>query len=244
MSTVKKYKLLKDISFPGIFCKAETESIQWEGYYAFPYEGRCFNYGLEGSGWLGNAYLCMNPQDYPDFFELVNDTVPEEIQVCVTTTGNSDKELMVFATKKINLNKLTKIKDAIEQAINGKGEGVNMKEFTDGYQMGYKTALKYAPEQPSNDNAFLWNDILVKEFVNLRIHDGNPNAETGMLNHTNEFRMRQFKQSKQSKQPLPTDTDKPLTGDDLLVSESRAFYAGADGKHKTFSDYKHTNLNK
>ena len=41
-----------------------------------------------------------------------------------------------------------------------------------------------------------WDDEKVNEFVNLRIHDGNPTAETGMLNHVNKYRMEQFKQSK------------------------------------------------
>lgn len=69
---LKRYKLLKDISLPGNLCKDGTESIRWNDYYAFPYEGRYFN-----GGWMGNAYLCKNPQDDPVFFELVTDTVPE-----------------------------------------------------------------------------------------------------------------------------------------------------------------------
>jgi hypothetical protein len=60
---------------------------------------------------------------------------------------------------------------------------------------------------------------LVNEFVNLRIHDGNPNAETSYLNHINSLRMNQFKELKKVKLPLfQTEDGTPIFEGDVVVS--------------------------
>jgi len=43
----------------------------------------------------------------------------DKIQVCVTAIGDSDKELMVFTSRKLDMNKLTSVKQAIERELNG-----------------------------------------------------------------------------------------------------------------------------
>lgn len=70
-NATKKYRLLKDIQFPHGRSIAGTIGEKEGDYYYFPYVGKSYNDGH--SGWLGNAYLIMNPEDYPDFFEEVKE---------------------------------------------------------------------------------------------------------------------------------------------------------------------------
>lgn len=81
-------------------------------------------------------------------------------------------------------------------------DGFSIKSYTDGYQTGYKTALKYAPEQPTNDNAFIWTDKLVAEFA-MYWRDGvAPYGKEYVPQSIEVFKSRQSKQS----EPLPSDT--------------------------------------
>lgn len=116
MSTeIKRYRLLKDLPY----VKAGAIYQLDEGdTYVCDTETAQFTDGTKWDG-LGK---CAVENAAEGWFELIPEqSMPkqeERIQVCVTAIGDSDKELMVFGTRKFDLNKLTEIKDAIENALN------------------------------------------------------------------------------------------------------------------------------
>lgn len=63
-NTLKRYRLKKNIESPLCFCEAGTTSVFYDGYHRFNYKNK------SGHG-LGDAFLCSNPEDYPEWFEEI-----------------------------------------------------------------------------------------------------------------------------------------------------------------------------
>ncbi len=90
----------------------------------------------------------------------------------------------------------------------------------DMYNMGYKDGVKYAqfikPEQPTNDNAFVWTDALVMEIIGLT-HRAGYHKEPARVYE----RIQSFKQSKQSApepSALPTKGNTVTDNSDVALS--------------------------
>jgi hypothetical protein len=66
----KTYILKKDIQYPGSLAKAGTRSVMDGDFFCFPYEG---NNKSPYTGWLGCAFMIMNPEAHPEWFEEVKD---------------------------------------------------------------------------------------------------------------------------------------------------------------------------
>jgi Asp-tRNA(Asn)/Glu-tRNA(Gln) amidotransferase C subunit len=123
-TTDKRYRVIKEIiTYNPVCnnrCKIGTESIKEGIYYYFPYLGK--EYAKEK---MGNSFMCSNPQDYPDWFELVVDE-PKGKRIDVRFIAIDQIKLtdgffyrQVFHTS-VHLNEEQKeaIKKAIESIIN------------------------------------------------------------------------------------------------------------------------------
>lgn len=122
---MKQYRLLKEIQninpISDRVCKIGTKSDYEHPYYRFEYStlsGDTNKFGMDGK-----YFMCSNPEDYPDWFELVvlpvSEPVKERIEVIDVTIHSDQKDVVeVRLNKSISEGTSPMLKIVISSLLN------------------------------------------------------------------------------------------------------------------------------
>ena len=249
---VKKYRLLKDLPDSNV-----GDEYIWnnsmEAYYK--------NGNVQDSYWKGYAI-----ENNPEWFEeVIEQPKQERIEVELTRGFNTETPYQwishFYCTKKLSDKDLPKISQAIESVLNkdtvvedSSGLKTGIMSQMDMYNMGYKDGVKYAqftkPEQPTNDNAFVWDESLVGGLTEWASSNDwtylpsknkwfNEEDEINITPITTEQLINKFKQSKQSApEPSALPTKEWEIESFVSYNPDYVFNRGNDGYFRC-KHYKH-----